>query len=75
MFWKTRIIPYLKGSKLWPYIYGSIPKPAATEVDKVARWEEIDSQALSTILMNIAPNVQAGLDCTSAKAAWDGLLS
>ena len=30
-------------------------------------------QALSTILMNIAPNVQAGLDCTSAKAAWDSL--
>src|SRR5882724_3080560 len=74
-FWKTQIIPYLKGSKLWPYISGSIPKPVTTEVNKVARWEEIDSQALSTILMNVAPNVQASLDCTSAKAAWDRLLS
>src|SRR5882672_6025355 len=27
------------------------------------------------ILMNIVPNVQAGLDCSSAKAAWDGLSS
>ena len=27
------------------------------------------------ILMNIVPNVQAGLDCSSAKATWDGLTS
>ena len=72
-FWKTRIIPYLKGSRLWPYISGSMPKPAATDVDKLAKWEEVDSQALSMILMNIVPNVQAGLDYSSAKAAWDGL--
>ena len=32
-------------------------------------------QALSTILMNIAPNVQAGLDCSSKKTAWDSLVS
>ena len=32
-------------------------------------------QALSTILMNITLNVQAGLDCSSAKAAWEGLIS
>jgi len=25
--------------------------------------------------MNIAPNIQAGLDCSSSKATWDGLLS
>src|SRR5882672_6899922 len=74
-FWKTRIIPYLKGSKLWPYIAGTIPKPDATETEKLVKWEEIDSQALSTIVMNIAPNVQARLDCSSAKATWDGLLS
>src|SRR6266481_6255321 len=74
-FWKTYIVPYLKGSKLWPYIAGTIPKPDATETDRLVKWEEVDSQALSTILMNIAPNVQAGLDCSSTKAAWDGLLS
>src|SRR6266481_4906438 len=74
-FWKTRIIPYLKGSKLWPYIDGMIPKPDDTETNKLTKWEEVNAQALSTILMNIAPNVQAGLDCLSAKAAWDGLLS
>src|SRR6266481_2669264 len=73
-FWKTRIIPYLKGSKLWPYIDGMIPKPDDTETNKLVKWEEVNAQALSTILMNIAPNVQAGLDCLSAKAAWDGLL-
>jgi len=50
-----------------------MPRPAATDVDKLAKWEEIDAQALSMILMNIVPNVQAGLDCSSAKAAWDGL--
>jgi len=31
------------------------------------QWEEVDTQALTTILMNIVPNVQAGLDCSSAK--------
>ena len=30
-FWKTRIMPYLKGSKLWPYIDGTILKPDTTE--------------------------------------------
>jgi len=50
-------------------------RPADTEVDKLAKWEETDAQALSMILMNIVPNVQAGLDCSSAKAAWDGLTS
>src|SRR5882724_8904385 len=74
-FWKTRIIPYLKGSKLWPYISGTLLKPNVAEMDKLTKWEEVDAQALSTILMNIALNVQAGLDCSSSKAAWDGLLS
>src|SRR5882724_8927236 len=74
-FWKTRIVPYLKGSRLWPYVSGTMPRPGATETDKLIRWEEVDAQALSTILMNIAPNVQAGLDCSSAKTAWDSLVS
>ena len=50
-----------------------MPKPAAADVDKLAKWEKVDAQALSMILMNIVPNVQAGLDCSSAKATWDGL--
>ena len=74
-FWKTCIMPYLKGSKLWPYIDRTILKPDTAKIDKLIKWEEADAQALSTILMNIAPNVQAGLDCSSVKAAWDGLLS
>src|SRR5882724_10626119 len=74
-FWKTRIVPYLKGSRLWPYISGVMQRPADMEVDKLGKWEEMDAQALSMILMNIVPNVQAGLDCSSAKAAWDGLTS
>ena len=75
IFWKTRIIPYLKGSKLWPYVSGTIPRPTNSEAEKLARWEELDAQALSTILMNVSPNVQAGLDCSSAKTTWDGLLN
>ena len=70
-----QIVPYLKGSKLWPYIARIIPKPDTTETENVVKWEEADVQALSTILMNITPNVQAGLDCLSAKAVWDSLLS
>jgi len=34
-FWKTRIIPYLKGSRLWLYISGSIPKPTLTDSNKL----------------------------------------
>ena len=52
-----------------------MPKPNITDTEKLNRWEEVDAQALSTILMNIAPNVQAGLDCSSAKTAWDSLVS
>src|SRR5467141_5116760 len=74
-FWKTQIMPYLKGTRQWPYISGTMPRPTGSDVDKLARWEEGDAQALSTILMNILPNVQAGLDCSSAKAALDGLSS
>src|SRR5882724_919395 len=74
-FWKTRMIPYLKGLRLWPYISGTIPRHSDTRTEKLIRWEEKDAQALSTILMNINPNAQAGLDCSSAKAAWDDLLS
>jgi len=69
------MVPYLKGSRLWPYISGTVPRHGHTKTEKVIRWEEIDAQALSTILMNITPNVQAGLDCSSAKTAWDGLVS
>src|SRR5882672_7634994 len=72
-FWKTRTIPYLKGSRLWPYISGTIPRPRVTDTEKLIQWEEADAQALSATLMNISPNVQAGLDCSSAKATWDGL--
>src|SRR5882724_9732960 len=43
-----------------------MPKPTAADVDKLAKWEEIDAQALSMILMNIVPNVQAGLKRQSA---------
>ena len=49
-FWRTRITPYLKGSKLWPYVSGTLNRPHDTETEKLARWEEIDAQALSTIL-------------------------
>src|SRR3979490_1551370 len=68
------MVPYLKGLKLWPYVSGTVLRLATTDIDKLAKWEEVDTQALSTILMNIAPNIQAGLNCSSAKAAWDGLL-
>ena len=70
-----RNVPYLKGSKLWPYISRTILKPGITATEKLFRWEEVDAQALSTTLMNITPNVQAGLDCVSAKTAWDSLVS
>ena len=68
------MVPYLKGVKLWPYVSGTKTKPVTTDVDGSTEWEEIDSQALSTILMNIVPNIQAGLDCDSSKAIWDSLL-
>jgi len=74
-FWKTRMVPYLKGSRLWPYVSGTVPRHSDTKTKKLIKWEEVDAQALTTILMNIVPNVQAGLDCSSAKAAWDGLSS
>src|SRR5882724_9338583 len=73
-FWKTRMVPYLKGSRLWPYISGTVPRHGDTKTEKVIRWEEINAQALMTILMNITPNVQAVLDCSSAKTAWDSLV-
>jgi len=60
---------------LWPYISGTIPKPSITDTEKINKWEEVDTQALSTILMNITPNVQASLDCSSTKTAWDSLVS
>jgi hypothetical protein len=74
-FWKTRITPYLKGMKLWPYVTGTAAKPMSTKPENLEVWEQSDAQALTLILMNITPSVQAGLDCTSAKAMWDGLLS
>jgi len=57
----------LKGSKLWPYISGTFLKPNVAEMDKLTKWEEVDVQTLSTILMNITPNIQAGIDCSSSK--------
>ena len=66
---------YALYTKLWPYVSGTIPKPRNEDTDKLARWEELDVQVLSTILMNVTPNVQAGLDCPSAKTTWDGLLN
>jgi len=66
---------YLTWKGLWLYISGSIPKPTLTDADKFAKWEEVDAQALSMILMNIVPNMQAGLDCSSTQATWDGLSS
>jgi len=53
-FWKTQIVPYLKGSRLWLYIYlEPYQKPRVTKTEKLIRWEGIDAQSLSTILMNI----------------------
>ena len=74
-FWKTRIVPFMIGVKLWPYVSRSVAKPEAAEADKLTKWRETDAQALSIILMNISQNVQAGLDCSSSKATWDGLLA
>jgi len=52
-FWKTRIIPYLKGSRLWPYISGSIPKPTLVDSNKLANGKKVRHKLLSMILMNI----------------------
>jgi len=73
-FWKTRITVYLKGMRQWSYITGTAMKPTK-EPEKLEGWEENDAQALSTILMNITPNAQARLDCTSSKSVWDGLVA
>jgi len=51
-----------------------MPKPAAADVDNLAKWEEVNAQALSMILMNIVLNMQAGPNGSSVKAAWDGLM-
>src|SRR6266481_3599211 len=45
-FWKTHVVLYLKGLKLWPYIAGTVPKPDATETKKLMKWEEVNAQAL-----------------------------
>src|SRR5882724_2229760 len=74
IFWKTQIVAYLKGSGLWAYASGNVPRHRDTKTTKLIRWEEIDAQALTTILMNISPNVQAGLDCSSTQTAWDSLM-
>src|SRR3979490_1159336 len=74
-FWKTRIVPYLKGMRLWGHISGTMARPPDSDIKGLTQWEEPDAQAPSIILMNIVPNIQAGLDCSSSKAAWDGLLS
>ena len=66
------MVPYLKGSKLWPYVSGAVLNSTQTDVDKLANWETVDAQALSIILMIITPNVQSSLDCSSAKKAWYG---
>jgi len=50
-------------------------KPTVTKVNKLVKWEEVNAQALAMILMNIVPNIQAGLDCLSTKATWDRLSS
>jgi len=52
-----------------------MPRPTDSDVDKLAKQEEVNTQALSMILMNSVPNVQAGLDCSSTKATWDRLSS
>jgi len=57
---ETQIIPYLKGSRLWPYISGSFPN-LSHRTQQTNEMEEVDAQALFTILMNIVPNIQAGL--------------
>src|SRR5882724_3769738 len=67
------MVPYLKGSRLWPYVSRMVPRHGDTKTEKVIRWEEINTQALTTILMNITLNVQASLDCSSVKTAWDSL--
>ena len=69
------MVPYLKGSRLWSYISRTVPRHSDTRTEKLIRWEEADAQALFAILINISPNTQAGLDCSSAKGAWDRLLS
>jgi len=65
----------LEGIETMAIHSGTKPKPTSSNVEKLEKWEEFDAQALSMILMNIVLNVQAGVDCSSAKAAWDGLLS
>ena len=59
---------------MWGYVSRTKTKPPATNIDDLEKWEESDAQALSTILMNITPDAQAGLDCTLAETAWNELL-
>ena len=46
-FWKTQIVPFMTGVKLWPYVSGSMAKLEAAEADKLTKWRETDAQALS----------------------------
>jgi len=46
------------------------------ETPKPRKWSDgkKSMHSLTTILMNITLNVQAGLDCSSMKTAWDSLM-
>jgi len=63
---------YLRDWDYGPTYQETKLKPTSSNAEKLEKWEQVNAQALSMILMNIIPNVQAGLDCSSAKAAWDG---
>ena len=67
--------PILKRVEIMALHIRNHTKTTDMDVDKLVKWEEINAQALSMTLMNTVPNVQAGLDCSTAKATWDGLMN
>lgn len=73
--WKYQVLLILRASKLWNYVSGALPRPAATASndDKLA-WEDKDYQAQAIIVPTLDPrNAIHVYNCATSKDIFDTL--
>ena len=80
--WQEKISDYFKSQRLWKYVSGAFPRPAAAdaaaptqaEAAAMAEWDEIDEQVHAIIAMRLLSNLRTHLGSAQSPrtAKWLG---
>ncbi|GAV72104.1 UBN2 domain-containing protein/UBN2_3 domain-containing protein [Cephalotus follicularis] len=72
--WKTQMLPFLRGQKLYGFVNGSTPCPPSYDTSTYDKWQQQDNNLMSLLVGSLSDTVITTVHhATTSKEVWDTL--